>query len=103
MQGAESLLFCGQDELTSCGGLAGLVQVLAASSPRLKLFAANTLKNCAAASARGRQAVENSGAISILVKQLGYPKWYTPGTKRHVQVECLAIHGLALELHFRVY
>ena len=75
-----------QDELTASGGIKALVQVLAASSPRLKLYAANTLKNCAAASPAGRQAVENSGAIGILVKQLGYPKWYTPGMKRSVQV-----------------
>ena len=74
-----------QDELTACGGVAALVQILAASPPKLKWYAANALKNCAAASATGRQAVENSGAISILVKQLGY-KWYTPGTKRYVQV-----------------
>ena len=75
-----------QDELTSCGGIKALVQILAAGSPRLKLCAANALKNCAAASSAGREAVESSGAISLLVKQLGYPKWYTPGTRRYVQV-----------------
>lgn len=59
--------------------------MLAASSAKLKVYAANTIKNCATASASGRQAVEASGAVLHLVKQLGH-KWYTHAMNRYVQV-----------------
>lgn len=74
-----------QDELIAAGGVPYLVQVLAASSATLKIYAANALRNCAAASAAGRELVENSGAIPILVKQLSH-KWW-PSNKT-VQVRC---------------
>jgi len=82
-----------QDELVSAGGIAALVQVLAASAPGLKWYAANGLKNCAAASPQGREAVERSGAISILVKQLAHDKWYTPG-RRQVQVRSSFMYSI---------
>ena len=73
-----------QDELVCAGGIHPLGQILAASSPGLKWYAANSLKHCAAASPQGREAVERSGVIAILVKQLAHDKWWTPG-RRQVQ------------------
>ena len=74
-----------QDEFTACGGIPQLLLILAAAAPKLKVHAAKALRNCAMASAAGRQQVEAAGAIPTLLKLLPFKVW-SSGPHKAVQV-----------------